>query len=39
MAELGEEQRSRLVETLALRFFPGQTLDVSGGGDTPTQGP
>jgi hypothetical protein len=32
IAELGEDQRSRLVETLALRFFPGQPLDISGGG-------
>jgi hypothetical protein len=35
IAELGEEQRARLVETLALRFFPGQSLDVDGSGGTP----
>jgi hypothetical protein len=30
IAELDDDQRARLVETLALRFFPGQSLDISG---------
>jgi hypothetical protein len=30
IAELGEEQRTRMIETLALRFFPGQSMEVSG---------
>jgi hypothetical protein len=31
IAELDEEQRAHLIQTLALRFFPGQPLDITGG--------
>ena len=31
IAELDEQRRMNLIETLALRFFPGQPLDISGG--------
>jgi hypothetical protein len=39
IAELGDEQRTRLLEQLALRFFPGQPLDVTGAVREPKEPP
>jgi hypothetical protein len=38
IAELDKDQRARLVETLALRFFPGQPLDISGSSGPESEG-
>jgi hypothetical protein len=37
IAELDPERRRALVEALALRFFPGQPLDISGEGPRATE--